>query len=253
MYHDRNFGAGSALEMARRRFFVDSVREGVAELRGEDARHLTRVLRVEAGQRFEISDDRAAWLAEIAEARGDRVVFRALEPLPSAEPPVRVTVVAALFKFDRFEWMVEKATELGVARIVPVEAARTEKGLFQASMKRAERWRRIAREASQQSRRTRMPEIASALSLAHALEEPAGVRLFLEEEEAPPLLRALPAERATKATAALLLGPEGGWTDGEREAARNHGWIPVSLGAQILRAETAAVAGLAILMNAWMV
>ena len=238
--------------MARRRFFVDSIRDGLAELRGEEARHLTRVLRVEPGQRFEISDNAAAYLAEIAEARGERVVFRLIEPIAPVEFPLRIALFASLFKFDRFEWMVEKATELGVERIVPVHATRTEKGLFEASHKRAERWRRIAREASQQSRRTRMPEIAAGIEFDCAIPEPAEHRFFLEEIEAEPLLRALPQNRRARAFAALLLGPEGGWTDAEREAARNAGWIPVSLGSQILRAETAAAAALAIIMNAWM-
>ena len=238
--------------MARRRFFVDTIRNGSAELRGEDARHLTRVLRVEPGQRFEISDNQAAYLAEVAEARGDRVNFRIVERIASAEPPVSITLLASLFKFDRFEWMVEKATELGVERIVPVEAVRTEKGLFEASHKRAERWRRIAREASQQSRRTRMPEIADSLRFGAALKYAAGARYFLDESEAKPLLSAVTSV-SDSSSAAILLGPEGGWTEGEREESLNAGWIPVSLGPQILRAETAAAAALAILINARMV
>jgi 16S rRNA (uracil1498-N3)-methyltransferase len=204
-------------------------------------------------KRFEISDNQAVWLAEIAEARGERVVFRVVEPLAATELPARITLLASLFKFDRFEWMVEKATELGVDRIVSVEAARTEKGLFEASSKRAERWRRIAREASQQSRRTRMPEIAAGIGFERAIAELAEHRFFLEEGEAQPLLRALPPTRAANASVALLLGPEGGWIEDEREAARNAGWVAVSLGRQILRAETAAAAALAIIMNAWMV
>lgn len=238
--------------MARRRFFVDSLRNGIAELAGEEARHLSRVLRVEPGQLFEISDNHAAYLAEIAEARGERVVFRVVEPIESSEMPARITLLAALFKFDRFEWMVEKATELGVERIVPVEAALTEKGLFEASHKRADRWRRIAREASQQSRRTRTPVIEQSVRFARAVEQSADFRYFLDEDEATPLLAALPQARAA-AFVALLLGPEGGWTEAERACARTAGWIPVSLGPQILRAETAAAAALAILANAWMV
>jgi 16S rRNA (uracil1498-N3)-methyltransferase len=238
--------------MARRRFFVDSIRDGFAELRGDEARHLTRALRAEPGQRFEISDNSAAYLAEIAEARGERVVFRIIEPVVPVESPLRITLLASLFKFDRFEWMVEKATELGVERIVPVDATRTEKGLFEASHKRSERWRRIVREASQQSRRTRMPEVALGVRFDRAVAEPAEHRFLLEEIEAKPLLRALPPTRIAGASAALLLGPEGGWTDAEREVARNAGWVPASLGSQILRAETAAAAALAIIMNAWM-
>src|SRR5450432_3924342 len=84
--------------LARRRFFVDAVRGGMAELRGDEARHLTRVLRVEEGQRFEISDNQAAYLAEIAEARGERVVFRIVEPLDTPVAPVGITLCAALIK-----------------------------------------------------------------------------------------------------------------------------------------------------------
>jgi 16S rRNA (uracil1498-N3)-methyltransferase len=238
--------------MARRRFFVDAIRGGAAELRGEEARHLTRVLRAEPGQRFEITDQQSAWLAEIAEARGERVLFRLIEPLEVPEMPVRVTLYAALIKFDRFEWLVEKTTELGVEAIQPVEAARTERGLFEAARKRIERWRRIAREASQQSRRLRAPAILPAARWQPALSEAAGHRYFLEESTAPPLIRTLPEERAPLASVALFTGPEGGWTDPERHAAAAAGWRAVSLGPQVLRAETAALAALAIVVNTWL-
>ena len=224
----------------------------MAELRGEEARHLTRVLRVEAGQFYEISDNREAWLAEVAEAAGQRVVFQVREPIASKTPPLDVTLCAALVKFDRFEWMVEKATELGVGRIMPVETARTEKGLAQASRKRSERWTRIARESAQQSRRLRVPEILPAVEYERALVVSAQYRFFLDEAEAPPLATVLPSEREGGAHAAILLGPEGGWMDGERAKAQRAGWTPVSLSPQVLRAETAAAAAIAILVNHWM-
>jgi 16S rRNA (uracil1498-N3)-methyltransferase len=236
--------------VARRRFFVDSIRSGTAELRGEEARHLTRVLRVEPGQRFEISDNQHAYLAEISEARGERVVFHVLEPIAAVPLPVRITLCAAIVKFDRFEWMIEKATELGVDRILPVDAARTEKGLFEASRKRSERWARIARESSQQSRRVRIPEILPAVRFERCLAETAEHRYFLDEGPAPPLLREIPAERSD--TVALLIGPEGGWTDAERQLAIAAAWYPVSLGPLVLRAETAASAAIAGVINAWM-
>jgi 16S rRNA (uracil1498-N3)-methyltransferase len=229
---------------------VDSIRGGIAELRGDEARHLTRVLRVEPGQRFEISDNQQAYLAEIAEARGEHVVFRVVEGLPAPLSPVTLTLCASLIKFDRFEWIIEKATELGVDRILPVEAARTEKGLFDASQKRRERWARVARESSQQSRRVRIPEIAPAVRFERCLEEAAAHRYFLDESLAPPLLREIPAERSD--SAALLIGPEGGWTDAERRLAGASSWQPVSLGPLVLRAETAACAALAIVVNAWL-
>jgi 16S rRNA (uracil1498-N3)-methyltransferase len=224
----------------------------MAELRGDEARHLARVLRAEAGQVYEISDRNAAYLAEIVEAQAARVVFRVLEPVPSKAPPLRITLCAALIKFDRFEWMVEKATELGVEAIAPVEASRSEKGLFEASRKRAERWDRVAKESSQQSRRLQPPEIRPAVRFEEGLRQEAEVRYFLEEAQAPALWQVLPAIRTTGARAALLLGPEGGWTDAERERATASGWQAVSLSTQVLRAETAAAAAIAILMNAWM-
>ncbi len=229
---------------------MDSILGGSAELRGDEARHLTRVLRVEPGQRFEISDNQQAYLAEISEARGERVVFHVVEPLPAVPFPVSITLCASLIKFDRFEWIVEKATELGVDRLVPVEAARTEKGLFDASRKRSDRWARIARESSQQSRRVRIPEILPAVRFERCLEQTAAHRYFLDEAVAPPLLREIPAERSD--SAALLIGPEGGWTDPERQLAIAAGWQPVSLGPLVLRAETAACAALALVVNAWL-
>ncbi len=153
----------------RRRFFVDQIRNGQAEISGDDAKHLTRVLRVEAGQRYEISDNQTVYLAEIETARKERVTFRALEKLPVIEPPVRMILCAALIKFDHFEWMIEKATELGVVEIVPVATIRSERGLDKAAHKRLERWRRIGVEASQQSRRAHLPEISGPVAWTDVL------------------------------------------------------------------------------------
>jgi 16S rRNA (uracil1498-N3)-methyltransferase len=239
--------------LARRRFFVPSVDNGLAELRGEDAHHLARVLRAEPGQRYEISDGNAAFLAEIAEVANHRVAFRVIEPAFSAQPPVRITLCAALFKFDHFEWMVEKATELGVDRIIPFEAARTDRGLFDAAQKRSARWEKIAYESAQQSRRLKPPAIGPAVRFSEAVSTLAGHRYLLDEGAAPPLLSLVPAARNSTDSAALLLGPEGGWTDAERATALAASWTASSLGPQILRAETAAAAALAVLVNAWMV
>src|SRR3954468_19783721 len=157
--------------MARRRFFVDQVRKGQAEITGENAHHLTRVLRVEAGQKFEITDNERAWLASVETARKDLVRFQVIEEIQAGPQLPPVTLYLALIKFERFEWAVEKATELGVTRIIPVEANRSERGLFVGSQKRVERWRRIAHEASEQSRRLRVPEISEAVRLPEALHD----------------------------------------------------------------------------------
>src|SRR5580704_4331556 len=237
----------------RRRFFVDQVRNGHAEIKGEDARHLTRVLRVEAGQRYEISDNHSVYLAEIETSRKEQVVFRTLEKLPALEMTPTLVLAAALIKFDHFEWMIEKATELGVARIVPFAAARSEHGLERAAHKRVERWRRIALEASQQSRRAFLPEVFEPEPLRDVLAREATHRFALDENpDARPLNAALPAVRHTQDVVALLIGPEGGWTDDERSQFTAAGWSPVSLGPLILRAETAALAALAIVNSAWL-
>jgi len=231
---------------------VDAVRGDVAEMVGDGARHLTRVLRVEPGQRYEISDGRAAWLAEIVEARGPRVVFRVIEPVDTPGLAVRITLCAALIKFDRLEWMIEKTTELGVERIQPVETARSEKGLLHASAKRAERWVRIAREAAEQSRRLRAPEILPAAHFEACLAAgPSGgghARYRLEEGAAPPLARLL-AAAPEAGEVSLLVGPEGGWTDDERQSAARAGWLPASLGPRVLRSETAAIAAVAVVAS----
>jgi 16S rRNA (uracil1498-N3)-methyltransferase len=238
--------------LARRRFFVDHVHGDRAELTGKDARHLARVLRAEPGQRYELSDNRQAYLADITDVNPARVTFRILEPLPAPPPSLRITLYSALFKFDRFEWLIEKATELGAARIVPVNAERTEKGLTTAASKRIERWRKIARESSQQSRRLSIPEITAAAAFTAAIADSSPHRFLLEEQAgAPPLAARLSVvTREPNINLAVLTGPEGGWTDRERILATGSGWQPVSLGPHILRAETAAVAALAVLAQA---
>ncbi|MGA7410386.1 MAG: RsmE family RNA methyltransferase [Bryobacteraceae bacterium] len=238
--------------MARRRFFVPEIRRGAAELTGADAEHLVRVLRAEVGQVYEICDNRDVYLAEIETARKSLVVFRCQEKLAAPEAEAAFVLVPALFKFDRFEWLIEKATELGVARIRPFEAVRTERGLAEAAQKRSARWERIAVEASQQSRRNRLPVIEAVAALTEALAVDANVKLLLDEDAGTmPIIQCVPERRSPSDTIALLLGPEGGWVPEERAKAVAADWAPVSLGKTVLRAETAGVAGLAVVNALW--
>ncbi len=232
---------------------MDEVRNGQASIAGEEAKHLTRVLRVEKGEQYEISDNRNVYLAEVSLAHKGEVVFDVLGPVALKPVTVEITLYAALFKFDHFEWMLEKATELGVSRIVPVIATRSERGLDIAAQKRIERWRRIVLEASQQSRRDRLPEVELPVRLGTAVaaaSEEGKLRVFLDENPgAPALLRVLAGGVGTGV--ALALGPEGGWTEEERRKfVDDGGWRAASLGPQILRAETAAIAGLAVVQGA---
>jgi len=234
--------------MARRRFFVNEVRGGRAEITGENAHHLTRVLRVEAGQKYEITDNHRVWLAEVAAARRALVEFTVIEELAAGPEPAQTTLYLALIKFDRFEWALEKATELGVTRIVPVQTQRSERGLEEGARKRVERWRRIAHEASEQSRRLRAPEIADPLRFSKILAETSGPGLWLDEKPgAPPLIKA--ASTGIGNSVAVAVGPEGGWADAEREEFGAAGWLAASLGPSVLRAETAVCAALAVIVQ----
>ena len=151
----------------------------------------------------------------------------------------------AVFKFDHLEWGIEKATELGAARITPVIARRTEKHLAQAAVKRVERWRRIAREAAQQSRRSDVPVLDEPIALKAALTTvDAGTKLLLAETEQENSLRA--ALEASAESIALAIGPEGGWAPDEMVLFNTDAWKSVTLGPRILRAETAAIASLAV-------
>ncbi len=234
--------------MARRLFYAQEWKSGRAFLRGETAEHLRRVLRAERGQLYELSDGERLWLGRIEGFAKGAVEFALIEELPAERAPMPVHLLASLFKFDRFEWMIEKAAELGVERIMPVASLRSEKGLDAAAEKRRSRWEKIAREAGQQSRRVRPPEIGAVIPFKDALHSEAETRLFLDEAgSAPPILSAL---ENPAASVALLCGPEGGWDERERHAAKQAAWQPVSLGPMILRAETAALAAVAILSAA---
>ena len=152
--------------------------------------------------------------------------------------------MAAIYKFDRLEWAIEKCTELGVTRIIPVIARRTDAHLAAAAGKRVERWRRIAHEAAQQSRRVRVPTIDEAVKLKAALGVEGGTRLLLNENERAKKISEALAEAA--APVIFAVGPEGGWAEEELAQFEAAGWQSVTLGTTILRAETAAMAALAV-------
>ena len=203
-----------------------------------------RVLRAEAGQMYELSDGNAVWLARIEEASKERVEFCLVEPVPVRVSSLDKTLLLAVVKFDAFEWALEKATELGVKRIVPLAATRSEKGLLAGAGKRAERWRKIVFEASQQSRRVKLPAVAEVAKPDTAFREVGGgLKVMLSErEQAAPLRETL---RGGGESIALAVGPEGGWTDEEFAAAARAGFMEASLGGLILRTETAVTACLA--------
>ncbi|HWF36940.1 MAG TPA: RsmE family RNA methyltransferase [Candidatus Acidoferrales bacterium] len=242
----------------RRRFFVEKFHpNNTAELRGEAAEHLGRVLRAEAGQLYELSDGQSVWLARVENValtkRGDsRVEFALVEALPAREPSLQIQLLISLVKFDRFEWCLEKATELGATEIIPMAGARSDKALVAAAGKRHTRWERILLESAQQARRLRPPVICEAIDSQKAFgAADAPLKILLSErEDASPMLdsltNALSAISGALTVATLAVGPEGGWTDAEIAAARAAGFVEASLGENILRAETAVIAALSL-------
>ena len=219
-----------------------------ASLTGEQAAHLARVLRAQPGQIYDVVANGFLHRAEIATVSDTEVMFLLHEEL-EADAALPIHLLLAVFKFDHFEWAIEKATELGVARITPILARRTEKHLALAAAKRVDRWRRIALESAKQSRRTDIPEIADPAPLAEALaRETAPIRILLSEtEQSLTLAAALNQQPATdNLQLSLAIGPEGGWTAEEMSLFTTHNWTHVTLGPRILRAETAAIAAIAI-------
>lgn len=242
----------------RRRFFVERFEDGTAVLRGEAAHHLGRVLRAEAGQLYELSDGESVWLARAEDVARDSIEFALVERVPVHFSPLRITLLLAIVKFDRFEWAIEKATELGADEIIPLAAERSEKGLVAASAKRAARWNKILTESAQQARRLRVPvlhDTAMADTAFRPVDAP--LRLLLSERDgARPMRETLESASPTARNGghvylALAVGPEGGWTDREFAAALDAGFVEAALGANILRTETAVCAALAAVQYAF--
>jgi 16S rRNA (uracil1498-N3)-methyltransferase len=240
----------------RRRFFVPQFDGDSASLQGDAAQHLGKVLRAEPGQLYELSDGREVWLGRVERVERDRVEFALVEKLPARESRLQLSLLLAIIKFDRFEWAIEKATELGAWEITPLASARSEKALIAAAPKRAARWEKVLVEAAQQSLRLRPPVLRAlarpheAFAQAASLGEEAGQKPLLvfcaEDATAPPLREVLAGStRESTRQATLAIGPEGGWTPEESAAARAAGFAESSLGPQILRTETAVIAALA--------
>jgi 16S rRNA (uracil1498-N3)-methyltransferase len=244
--------------MTRRRWIADELSGNRATLVGAHADHLVRVLRARVGQEFDIVTPGSVRRGQLTSLTPNRVEFELGEEVRCRESP-EIALALAIFKFDRMEWAIEKCTELGVASIVPLIARRTDSHLAAASVKRAERWQRLARQAAEQSRRSKPPQIARPIQHPEILDCQSKLRIVLDETEEQILLRdvleiAPQSESAglnsEKNTITLAIGPEGGWTEDELRSFHQAGWISASLGPTILRAETAAIAATAIVISA---
>jgi 16S rRNA (uracil1498-N3)-methyltransferase len=234
--------------MTRRRWLADEVRGDKAALTGKHAEHLSRVLRARVGQEFDVSAGGRVRRGRVVAVGEERVEFALGEELP-APAEAQTTLLVAIYKFDRMEWALEKLTELGAARVVPVIARRTDSRLAKAAAKRVERWRRIAQEAAEQSRRLEPPEIDAPVKLKDAVAIAALTRVVLAESEQAVSLADVVRVDPPGESLALAIGPEGGWTEDELRLFAEAGWTAASLGKRILRAETAAIAAMAVVSS----
>jgi 16S rRNA (uracil1498-N3)-methyltransferase len=244
--------------MTRRRWIAEHWDEATATLVGAQAEHMGRVLRAQPGMEADVVAGGRVFHAQVAavtlNGESSEVRFNLVAEL-EADPALPVTLVLSVFKFDRMEWVIEKATELGVAAVAPVIARRTEKHLALAAEKRVERWRRIAHEAAQQSRRSDVPLISDPVPLATRVRAASeATRIVLAEQERSTTLRYLLEEAVAAAgdempALEIAIGPEGGWAPGEEALFDANGWCAASLGPRILRAETAAIAALAVVSS----
>lgn len=240
--------------MTRRRWIADRWTNDSATLLEGQAGHLARVLRAQVGQEFDIVAGHAVRRGVVEKMSADAVEFSLHEDVEAGES-LPLIVGLSIIRFERMEWAIEKLTELGVARILPLMAQRSEKHLVQAATKRCERWRKISRESAQQSRRSQVPEISDPMPVKDCMvESNNSLRyLFSEEERSRSLWESLmTTDRDAIPSKEIFaaIGPEGGWTSAELSSFAENGWQSVSLGKNILRTETAAIAA-ASLIGAW--
>lgn len=239
------------------RFFLPGLLAAV----GEDVslaplhHQLTRVLRVQPGTQLVLLDNQGGErLVEVVSVDRRDTVARVVEVRPTlAEPGVAVTLYQCALKGDKLEWVWQKATELGVTTMVPVISHRTVVRPFTGLRSKQARWEAIVREAAEQSGRGRLPTMAPGCNLADCLASAPGLRLVAWEEEGesrPGLIHALTRAPLPVEAVSLLIGPEGGLEPDEIAQAQEAGWQVVSLGGRILRAETAALAAVTLVMGA---
>lgn len=223
---------------------------GTASIRGEELKHLARVLRLGPGDAVAVFDGAGRGFHGTIEAvERDRAVVALAGPEdPSVEPACRVTLLPGLLHGERMDWVVEKATEIGVARVVPVVSERSVVRPREGGWARIERWRRLAASAAKQSGRLIVPEIAAPASFEEVVEglAAAGAARFVFDPSGAPAGGALAALGAGEA--AVLVGPEGGWTAEELGRAAAAGWTAAGLGARTLRADTASIVALGLVL-----
>lgn len=248
--------------MTRRRFYAPAgaftSNFANVTLAADEARHLRDVLRLKPGDEVYVFDGVGKeFQCRIEESRRDEASLKVIAEVVPARLESRLdfTLAVALLKGEKFDLVVQKATELGVSRVVPVVTRHADIRLRDESdaAKRVARWQRIALEAAKQSGRALVPQVAKAISFDSLIEtaETSTQRLMFSERDGQPLSRAAKDIPADLFSLTALVGSEGGWADEEILAARELGWTIITLGGRTLRAETAAIAIAVLLQHLW--
>lgn len=244
--------------MSRRRFFAppEAFKHQTVTLAGDEARHLREVLRLKIGAEVFVFDGAGReFRCSVASSRRDEALLdHCKEIVPThSESPLRLTLAVALLKGEKFDLVVQKATELGVTQILPVMTHNADIRLRDSTdaEKRVNRWRRIAVEAAKQCGRARVPTVSLPVSFETlTINQEDSLRIMFSERDGTSLDESL--DTAARPESALaLIGSEGGWTSEEIATARSSGWLIVTIGGRILRAETAAIAATVLLQNKW--
>jgi 16S rRNA (uracil1498-N3)-methyltransferase len=219
-------------------------------LRGEEAHHCIKVLRKAIGSRFYAVDGQGnEYLVELTHAHKDSVECSIIESrLRPTELAFNITLAQALIKKDHFDLAVEKCTELGVSRIIPLETSRS---LAEPGKNKIERWQKIILSAMKQSRRSVLPQLTAIVSLKDLVEKSNvyDLKILFHEKSNLPVFDFVKTLPHRPEQILILIGPEGGFTDSEVAMAVDHGFISLSLGQRRLRAETAAICGVSIFSN----
>lgn len=243
-----------------RRFFIEEkdIKENQITIKGDEARHIAQVLRLEEKDKIKVfTGGGREYLTEIIQVNKKEVIGRILEESRlDTEPPIEITLLQGLPKSDKMDFIVQKVTELGVKRIIPVITQRTVVKLNEEKARaRRNRWQRIALEAAKQSGRAIIPEVDAITTFVQSLSNISEENLNLipwEEEETTSLKKVLkhPTSHISHPTShiTVFIGPEGGFTPEEVRAAKKKGAIPVSLGPRLLRTETAGLVTLAMVL-----
>lgn len=241
-------------DLLMHRFYADPSRsEGdLICLSPEDARHALTVLRLKTGQKIEIIHRSALWEAEIVSVESQDIRTKPIRPLPSSESRIKITLFQGLPKSDKMDWIVQKATELGVSSIVPLVMERSVVRFSpEKDLHKADRWRKIIREACKQSGRCIIPELHDPCSLRQLLDSFALPELNVVPWEEARMYgpRSFCQDHATPASLGILIGPEGGISQEEMGLLRAAGFVPVTLGKRILRTETAGLAAVSAFLS----